>query len=211
MDWKQLLIRILSFVKKQKATTIVIAVLVAIVFLQRACPQTEYVTEYKDKIIYETSTEYIYDTVEKFTEKKVFIYDSISYPVYDTIYTEIDVEALLKRFNAVKYFNDTLVQNDELFAYTRSIVSQNELQYRKFTYNIKRPTEIINTTTVINPKKNKLFLDLSIGGNGNMFATPIGLSYMTKTDKVYSFKYDPMNKAYYVGMSFKLFEHGNTK
>jgi hypothetical protein len=206
MDWKKLLNRGLAFLKSLKATTVIIAVLVGIVLMQRACPVVRYVDN--DRIIYKDTTIFKYDTIKKTDYKDVFIYKTIVKHDTTFLFHDVDTTAILSDYFAEKFYVDTLSNDTILFALMRSKVAQNELQERSFTYSILRPETIIHKTEIINPLKNKIFVDLSIGINMNQISTPIGLSYMSKSDKVYSVKYDPFMKVFFIGTSFKLFEYG---
>jgi len=211
MDWIGSLKGILAFITKQKATTLVITVLVAIVFLQRACPVKEYVTEYQDKIVLDTVVEYVYETDTLTVEKSILVHDTITEVEYRDVPADVDTMAILSDYYAVKTFGDTLVDNDDLFAYMRSEVSQNQLEHVSLDYSIKRPIEVVNTTNVLNPVKNILYVDGELGGNTGQFNASIGLSLINKKKQKYSFRYDLMHKTYHIGMGFKIFEYGKSK
>lgn len=100
-------------------------------------------------------TVYQEQTFTKFIKGK-----SIPFVVLDTIYKIFEVHdtiTIVKDYNQVKAYSDTIRIDSLGYAYIQDTISQNKIQGRGFSANLRLPTITINK--IIQPKsKNELYL-----------------------------------------------------
>jgi hypothetical protein len=144
-----------------------------------------------------TDTVYQEKTFTKFIKG-----NSIPFVVLDTIYlidTIKDTITIVKDYNQVKVYSDTMRIDSLGYAYIQDTISQNKIQGRGFSANFNLPT--ITITKVIEPKsKNQLYLgfigdlkhsngQIGIGGSIALKTAKNTLYTATATMNGYSFGY----------------------
>ena len=126
--------------------------------------------------------------------------NSIPFVVLDTIYiVETDTITIVKDYNQVKVYSDTMRIDSIGYAYIQDTISQNKIQGRGFSANFNLPT--ITITKLIEPKsKNQLYLgfigdlkhsngQIGIGGSIALKTAKNTLYTATATMNGYSFGY----------------------
>ena len=128
--------------------------------------------------------------------------NSIPFVILDTIYildTIIDTITIVKDYNQVKVYSDTMRIDSIGYAYIQDTISQNKIQGRGFSANFNLPT--ITITKIIEPKsKNQLYLgfigdlkhsngQIGIGGSIALKTAKNTLYMATATMNGYSFGY----------------------
>ena len=126
--------------------------------------------------------------------------NSIPFVVLDTIYiVETDTITIVKDYNQVKVYSDTMRIDSLGYAYIQDTISQNKIQGRGFSANFNLPT--ITITKLIEPKsKNQLYLgfigdlkhsngQIGIGGSIALKTAKNTLYTATATMNGYSFGY----------------------
>jgi len=142
-----------------------------------------------------TDTVYQEKTFTKFIKG-----NSIPFVVLDTIYiVETDTITIVKDYNQVKVYSDTMRIDSLGYAYIQDTISQNKIQGRGFSANFNLPT--ITITKLIEPKsKNQLYLgfigdlkhsngQIGIGGSIALKTAKNTLYTATATMNGYSFGY----------------------
>jgi len=144
-----------------------------------------------------TDTVYQQKTFTKFIKGK-----SIPFVVLDTIYIidrVTDTITIVKDYNQVKVYLDTMRIDSIGYAYIQDTISQNKIQGRGFSANFNLPT--ITITKLIEPKsKNQLYLgfigdlkhsngQIGIGGSIAIKTAKNTLYTATATMNGYSFGY----------------------
>jgi len=142
-----------------------------------------------------TDTVYQQKTFTKFIKG-----NSIPFVVLDTIYiVETDTITIVKDYNQVKVYSDTMRIDSLGYAYIQDTISQNKIQGRGFSANFNIPT--ITITKLIEPKsKNQLYLgfigdlkhsngQIGIGGSIALKTAKNTLYTATATMNGYSFGY----------------------
>jgi hypothetical protein len=142
-----------------------------------------------------TDTVYQQKTFTKFIKG-----NSIPFVVLDTIYiVETDTITIVKDYNQVKVYSDTMRIDSIGYAYIQDTISQNKIQGRGFSANFNLPT--ITITKLIEPKsKNQLYLgfigdlkhsngQIGIGGSIALKTAKNTLYTATATMNGYSFGY----------------------
>jgi hypothetical protein len=142
-----------------------------------------------------TDTVYQQKTFTKFIKG-----NSIPFVVLDTIYiVETDTITIVKDYNQVKVYSDTMRIDSLGYAYIQDTISQNKIQGRGFSANFNLPT--ITITKLIEPKsKNQLYLgfigdlkhsngQIGIGGSIALKTAKNTLYTATATMNGYSFGY----------------------
>jgi hypothetical protein len=160
--------------------SLLIAVLVIIILIQRSCSGPVEPTE---RIIRDTIIEYV--TIEK------------EYPVYvpqvkyvtkvdiDTFSTPIDTAAILADYYAIRTYEDTQVL-DSLDLTITDTVSQNQILGRKIAYNFTYPRKTIKETIYINPRE--FYVGLGLTGDKTQINYLGGeLMYRNKRKQAYGF------------------------
>jgi hypothetical protein len=128
--------------------------------------------------------------------------NSIPFVVLDTIFltdTIKDTITIVKDYNQVKVYSDTMRIDSIGYAYIQDTISQNKIQGRGFSANFNLPT--ITITKLIEPKsKNQLYLgfigdlkhsngQIGIGGSIALKTAKNTLYTATATMNGYSFGY----------------------
>jgi hypothetical protein len=128
--------------------------------------------------------------------------NSIPFVILDTIYildTIIDTITIVKDYNQVKVYSDTMRIDSIGYAYIQDTISQNKIQGRGFNANFNLPT--ITITKLIEQKsKNQLYLgfigdlkhsngQIGIGGSIALKTAKNTLYMATATMNGYSFGY----------------------
>jgi hypothetical protein len=148
-----------------------------------------------------TDTVYQQKTFTKFIKGK-----SIPFVVLDTIYNidtttyyKIDTITIVKDYNQVKVYSDTIRVDSLGFAYIQDTISQNKVQGRGFSANFNLPT--ITITKILESKsKNQLYLgfigdlrhfngQVGVGGSIALKTAKNTLYTATATMNGYSFGY----------------------
>jgi hypothetical protein len=144
-----------------------------------------------------TDTVYQQKTFTKFIKG-----NSIPFVVLDTIYlidSIKDTITIVKDYNQVKVYSDTMRIDSIGYAYIQDTISQNKIQGRGFSANFNLPT--ITITKLIEPKsKNQLYLgfigdlkhsngQIGIGGSIALKTAKNTLYTATATMNGYSFGY----------------------
>lgn len=167
------------------------AALLYIIFLHecRSPVEPEVLIERHDTTIYDT----IYDTIiikEPYPEEIILPSDTFFK------YHEVDTPYILRDYFSKVYYDDTLKNDTSAFIRIMDTISRNRLQHRKLIYKNNRPTEIKYTTTIINPKKNIIYVGGSLGFCEDNFNVSAGLFLKTKKDRLYGIYYNPVRKEY---------------
>jgi hypothetical protein len=170
---------------------IVIVLLVAVLIFFIAS-DTRYT---KTEPVIVSDTVYQQKTFTKFIKGK-----SIPFVVLDTIYIiETDTITIVKDYNQVKVYSDTIKIDSLGYAYIQDTISQNKIQGRGFSANFNLPT--ITITKLIEQKsKNQLYLgfigdlkhsngQIGIGGSIALKTAKNTLYTATATMNGYSFGY----------------------
>jgi hypothetical protein len=172
---------------------ILLAVLIFFIFSDSKYTKT-------DPIII-ADTVYQQKTFTKFIKGK-----SIPFVILDTIYNidtttyyKIDTVYIVKDYNQVKVYSDTIRVDSLGFAYIQDTISQNKVQGRGFSVNFNLPT--ITITKILETKsKNQLYLgfigdlkhsngQIGIGGSIALKTAKNTLYTATATMNGYSFGY----------------------
>jgi hypothetical protein len=178
---------------------IVIAILVIIVFLFIK-DKSSYIGQ--PSVIIDTDTVYQQKTFTKYIKGK-----SIPFVVLDTTYLIDEVHdtiTIVKDYNQVKVYSDTMRIDSLGYAYIQDTISQNKIQGRGFSANFNLPT--ITITKVITPKpKSEVYLGVlgDLRAFDNKVGLGLGLGY--KTAKNGLFTINATTNHYSLGYYKKLF------
>ena len=178
---------------------IVIAILVIIVFLFIK-DKSEYIGQ--PSVIIDTDTVYQQKTFTKFIKGK-----SIPFVILDTTYLIDEVHdtiTIIKDYNQVKVYSDTMRIDSLGYAYIQDTISQNKIQGRGFSANFNLPT--ITITKVIVPKpKSEVYFGLlgDLRAIDNKVGLGLGLGF--KTSKNGLFTINATTNQYSLGYYKKLF------
>jgi hypothetical protein len=178
---------------------IVIAILVIIVFLFIK-DKSSYIGQ--PSVIIDTDTVYQQKTFTKFIKGK-----SIPFVVLDTIYNIDEVHdtiTIVKDYNQVKVYSDTMRIDSLGYAYIQDTISQNKIQGRGFSANFNLPT--ITITKVITPKpKSEVYLGVlsDLRAIDNKVGLGLGLGF--KTAKNGLFTINATTNQYSLGYYKKIF------
>jgi hypothetical protein len=175
---------------------IVIAILVIIVFLFIK-DKSSYIGE--PLVVIDTDTVYQQKTFTKYIKGK-----SIPFVVLDTTYLIEEVHdtiTIVKDYNQVKAYADTIKIDSLGVAYIYDTISQNKIQGRGFNANFNLPT--ITITKVITPKSKK---EVYFGVLGdlrtfdNKVGLGLGLGYKTAKNGLFTINATTNNYslAYYI-------------
>jgi len=178
---------------------IVIAILVIIVFLFIK-DKSDYIGQ--PSVIVDTDTVYQQKTFTKFIKGK-----SIPFVVLDTTYLIDQVHdtiTIVKDYNQVKVYSDTIKVDTLGYAYIQDTISQNKIQGRSFKAEINEKT-IYVTKTIIPKPKNEVYL--GVLGDLRAFDNKLGLglSLGYKTAKNGLFTINATTNHYSLGYYIKLF------
>jgi hypothetical protein len=178
---------------------IVIAILVIIVFLFIK-DKSSYIGQ--PSVIIDTDTVYQQKTFTKYIKGK-----SIPFVVLDTTYLIDEVHdtiTIVKDYNQVKVYSDTMRIDSLGYAYIQDTISQNKIQGRGFSANFNLST--ITITKVITPKpKSEVYLGVlgDLRAFDNKVGLGLGLGY--KTAKNGLFTINATTNHYSLGYYIKLF------
>ena len=178
---------------------IVIAILVIIVFLFIK-DKSSYIGQ--PSVIVDIDTVYQQKTFTKFTKG-----ESIPFVVLDTTYVIDEVHdtiTIVKDYNQVKVYSDTMRIDSLGYAYIQDTISQNKIQGRGFSANFNLPT--ITITKVIQPKpKSEVYLGLlgDLRALDNKVGLGLGLGF--KTAKNGLFTINATTNQYSLGYYKKIF------
>ena len=144
----------------------------------------------------------------------VYQYDSIPYtppamtPKPGTVIEQpipegIDSLAVARAYFSKRMGIDTLV-NDSLYLLSLSWeVQENKPIFYQPTIIDRKPTTIISHT-ITEPKRNKVFAGMTVGGNPEQFGLGASIALMTKKEHLYSVSYDVINKDFGVTFYYKI-------
>jgi hypothetical protein len=179
-----------------KNIAIAVLLFIIIMFLINAPSYT------KSEIIINTDTVYQQKTFTKYKKG-----DAIPFVVLDTTYLidQIhDTITIVKDYNQVKAYADTIKIDSLGFAYIYDTISQNKIQGRGFSANFNLPT--ITITKVISPKPKSM---VYLGVLGDLRALDnkvgLGLGLGIKTAKSGLFTINATTNQYSLGYYKKLF------
>jgi hypothetical protein len=178
---------------------IVIAILVIIVFLFIK-DKSEYIGQ--PSVIVDTDTVYQQKTFTKYIKGK-----SIPFVVLDTIYNIDEVHdtiTIVKDYNQVKVYSDTMRIDSLGYAYIQDTISQNKIQGRSFKAEINEKTIYVTKTIIPKPKK-EVYLGVigDLRAFDNKLGLGLGLGY--KTAKSGLFTINATTNHYSLGYYKKLF------
>jgi hypothetical protein len=178
---------------------IVIAILVIIVLLFIK-DKSEYIG--KPSVIVTTDTVYQQKTFTKYKKG-----DLIPFVVLDTTYLIDEVHdtiTIVKDYNQVKVYSDTIKIDSLGYAYIQDTISQNKIQSRGFKAEISEKT-IFVTKTIIPKPKNEVYLGVlgDLRAFDNKIGLGLGLGY--KTSKNGLFTINATTNQYSIGYYKKLF------
>jgi len=174
---------------KDIVIVLLVAVLIFFIFSDATYTKTEPIVV--------SDTVYQQKTFNKFIKGK-----SIPFVVLDTIYLierVTDTITIVKDYNQVKVYSDTMRIDSVGYAYIQDTISQNKIQGRGFSANFNLPT--ITITKLIEKKdKNQLYLgfigdlkhsngQIGIGGSIALKTAKNTLYTATATMNGYSFGY----------------------
>ena len=183
---------------KNNKFIIIILVLVGIIILQRACTSSPEIEQPEPIIIYD-STEVIVE-VEK----------PVPYAVYDTtfvhdttyLFHDVDTTAILADYFKTRIYNDTLVDDEDLFFSLYEVVWQNQIQTREFIYKNRRPVEMICPEL---PKiRTEFYIGGFVGGNQELFGAGVGGGVLSRKRNLYTYQYDIINNEHYLSLYWRL-------
>jgi len=181
---------------------VIIGVLIVLLFLQREC-SNPVVNQVNDTIV-------ISDTItrDRIVNKVKTVVKYKPITVVDCIFVYADTAEILSDYNKLKIYKRNLWKDDVADITSFDTVYQNSLlgSHLEAKFHV-RDTTIIRTQIVkeaIKPR-NKVFVGLQLGYiKPDGFISAPTLHFLTKKDNMYSLGYDPFNKAYLIGMSWKI-------
>jgi hypothetical protein len=178
---------------------IVIAILVIIVFLFIK-DKSSYIGQ--PSVIIDTDTVYQQKTFTKYIKGK-----SIPFVVLDTTYLIDEVHdtiTIVKDYNQVKVYSDTMRIDSLGYAYIQDTISQNKIQGRSFKAEISEKTIYVTKTITPKPKK-EVYLGVlgDLRAFDNKVGLGLGLGY--KTAKNGLFTINATTNHYSLGYYKKLF------
>ena len=178
---------------------IVIAILVIIVFLFIK-DKSSYIGQ--PSVIIDTDTVYQQKTFTKYIKGK-----SIPFVVLDTTYLIDEVHdtiTIVKDYNQVKIYSDTMRIDSLGYAYIQDTISQNKIQGRSFKAEISEKTIYVTKTIIPKPKK-EVYLGIlgDLRAFDNKVGLGLGLGY--KTAKNGLFTINATTNHYSLGYYIKLF------
>lgn len=144
----------------------------------------------------------IKDTIV-YNQKDTIVPHYVTIPVYDTL--GIDTNEIVRDYFSKQHYQDTLVNDAELFFTLNEDVYRNRITGRTFSYVNKLPKYKVKTKTVYRSKsvyKAKFYVGGNITTTGGFY---IGGLYTTPHKGAYNVTYDPINKNFNLGVYFKLF------
>jgi len=100
----------------------------------------------------------------------------------DTIWQEVDTQAILTDYYTQRIYADTLENDTSYFIATIDTVFNNRLVGKQIYFKNLRPTKIINTEIITNLNKFRVFIGGDIGTTFNNFSVEPGLMFIPRTD-----------------------------
>jgi hypothetical protein len=178
---------------------IVIAILVIIVFLFIK-DKSDYIGQ--PSVIIDTDTVYQQKTFTKYIKGK-----SIPFVVLDTTYLIDEVHdtiTIIKDYNQVKVYSDTMRIDSLGYAYIQDTISQNKIQGRSFKAEISEKTIYVTKTITPKPKK-EVYLGVigDLRAFDNKVGLGLGLGYKTAKNGLFTINATTNN--YSLGYYIKLF------
>ena len=178
---------------------IIIFALLGYIMIERGCRRD--LPPQEPVVIHTTETVYDSTTIVKVLpapEPKI---------IYKEVPIDVDTAAILREHYLLRVYGRTLVDDKDLFVSLTDTVWQNKLFGGEIEYKIRRPMEIINTTTVFPspPLLNEFYIGTTIGGSVGAFRLSVDATYLTKKKVYYRASYDVLGKGYYVGVGIKVF------
>lgn len=179
----------------------VIAVLVVIIVLQRACHRE---VDCPECPTFDTSA--FVATLPIDYNKDCVIYKPQYYPVYEyrdtgstryiPVPSNIDSLAVVEAYFTRNVVQDTIINDSNAFIVINDVVWMNEIQTRLVFPKVIRPHLKTVTKTVFKPvePRTKVYIGFTIGAGLNQFGAGAGALLQTKRDHVYGLTYDPFNK-----------------
>jgi hypothetical protein len=172
-------------------------VIIVLLFIK---DKSEYIG--KPSVIVTTDTVYQQKTFTKYKKG-----DFIPFVVLDTTYLIDEVHdtiTIVKDYNQVKVYSDTIKIDTLGFAYIQDTISQNKIQSRGFKAEISEKT-IFVTKTIIPKPKNEVYLGVlgDLRAFDNKIGLGVGLGY--KTAKNGLFTINATTNQYSLGYYKKLF------
>ena len=189
----------------QRIYLIVIAVLVAIILLQRSCTKKVFVPG-KDNVVYDT----VWNKVIKKEVKKVplFIKDTISLPgdtvfIPDSSYNKLKSQylKLANNYGARNIYRDSLQLDNLGYVIVTDTVQYNLLKSRSYLRNYKIPTV---TGYVKQEQRRQLYIGggISINKSLELANLQVGLLYKNKKDQIFGVQTGiSQNLQPYIGIS----------
>ena len=179
----------------------IIVILILLLFLQRECHHCPDVRN----IVSKTDTCYI-------------VGDSIPYPypiittvkvdsiIHDTTFRKVDTALILADYFAKVYGNQILADDSSVFVSVQYMVTQNRLAWMLPSIANRKPTAIIQNTTVINQPvlRTKFFAGIGVGRSPTEFGLTANALLLTKNDHAYSLSYDFLNHDVYCTLYWKI-------
>lgn len=189
----------------QRIYLIVIAILLAIILLQRSCTKKVFVPG-KDNVVYDT----VWNKVIKKEVKKVplFIKDTISLPgdtvfVPDSSYNKLKSQylKLANNYGARNIYRDSLQLDNLGYVIVTDTVQYNLLKSRSYLRNYKIPTV---TGYVKQEQRRQLYIGggISINKSLELANLQVGLLYKNKKDQIFGVQTGiSQNLQPYIGIS----------
>lgn len=189
-------------------TWIIIAALVLIIVLQRACTPEVKPVQIAGKS--DTTYVHIHDTIREvklIPITKIVEHRPAPITISDTVFLPetavVDTANILKDYFATRNYSDT---NEIAYGnfIIQDAITQNKVKTRVIAYNLSIP-EI--KQTLITPQKNQVYLGLDIGGTKDWISFGPQFTLKTKTDKMYHLgaSYTTQNQFYFhVGTDWKI-------
>lgn len=133
------------------------------------------------KVITKIDTLIKHDTIRKYKKG-----DAIPFVVLDTIYQIDEVHdtiTIVKDYNQVKFYTDTLRINTDNYVSIQDTISQNKIFGRGYNAHFTEKT-IVVTNDIYHKPKNELFVGLigDLRRFDNMLGVGVGLNYKKKNE-----------------------------
>jgi hypothetical protein len=155
------------------APWIIISVLIGLLFLQMECHRCPELPENNC----DSDTLYIPgDPYPKpYPVVAIVYHDSI---VYDTVPQKVDTALILKDYFAKIYGHDTIADDSSVFVAVNYMVTQNRLKWLKPAIQNRKPTTIIQNTSIIEKyePRLKLFAGVGVGRSLTSFGLAASIS-----------------------------------
>lgn len=181
---------------------LIILILVVVILLMKFCGTgNKSCPELEPKTV--TVTTLVHDT----------IVHRINVPVpspADVVFIEapaiVDTAVILQAYYNEIYYQDNYCDS-VIDLYISEGISQNKVAYRDIAYQILRPTQIINTTTITPPAEQsvKVLAGFMIGGTKQeLTSISPQIELITKRDNAYMIGYNLSSKSVELGLKWKI-------